>query len=294
MKLASKLIFHSVLSSILLSLFSSAAIAQGEIKIGFAGPLTGYAQEYGEAARNGCELAIEEINRRGGVLGNRIELVIEDDSCDPSKAAIIAEKLVYRDNVKAVVGHICSGATHAALPIYKRNNVVVISPFASNNNLTKSGMFPNFFRTTFKNEVSNQILSSLHATNAYKVFPKIEDTRIIEFQNKYTAKFGKDPTPISYNAYAAVQALAYAITQAGELSYDRVISKLRTSSIPTIMGDIRFDSNGDLKNNNYQLFFIKDNKWSPVLVPNPNDFERCKECECTEKECKDCAKCEEK
>jgi branched-chain amino acid transport system substrate-binding protein len=80
-------------------------------------------------------------------LGKQIELVIEDDVCKPEVATSTATKLVGEDVVAVISAHICSGATKAALGIYKDSKKVVMSPSATNPALTQSGDYPNFFRT---------------------------------------------------------------------------------------------------------------------------------------------------
>ena len=116
------------------------------IRIGVAGAHSGDLASYGLPTLNAVRLVVEEVNAKGGVLGRPIEVLAQDDVCKPEIAANVATKLVS-DHVDLVVGHICSGATRAALGIYKEANKVVISPSATNPELTQSGRYPNFFRT---------------------------------------------------------------------------------------------------------------------------------------------------
>ncbi len=120
--------------------------ASETIKIGFAGSLSGDLASYGLPALNAVKLAVDDINSRGGILGRQVELLAEDDVCKPEIATNTATKLVS-GGVNVVVGHICSGATRAALGIYKDADVIVMSPSATNPDLTQSGDYPNFFRT---------------------------------------------------------------------------------------------------------------------------------------------------
>jgi branched-chain amino acid transport system substrate-binding protein len=116
------------------------------IFLGVAGPHSGDLASYGLPTVNAAKLVVEEFNAKGGVLGRPVELVIEDDVCKPEVATGTATKLVGED-VAVVLGHICSGATKAALGIYKDSKKVVMSPSATNPGLTQSGDYPNFFRT---------------------------------------------------------------------------------------------------------------------------------------------------
>jgi len=116
------------------------------IKIGIPGAHSGDLASYGLPTVKAAELAVKEINARGGIGGKQVELIVEDDVCKPEMAANTAAKLVS-EKVNAVIGHTCSGATKAALGIYKDSGIVVISPSATNPELTQSGQYPNFFRT---------------------------------------------------------------------------------------------------------------------------------------------------
>jgi branched-chain amino acid transport system substrate-binding protein len=115
----------------------------GAIKIGVAGPHSGDLSPFGLPTINAVELVTEKINAEGGVLGRQVELIIEDDTCTPEVAVNTAAKLVS-DGVVAVIGHICSGATYSALPIYLESDIIAISPSATNPGLRE---YENFFRT---------------------------------------------------------------------------------------------------------------------------------------------------
>jgi len=121
-------------------------LAADTIKLGVAGPHSGDLASYGLPTVNAAKLVVADFNAKGGVLGKQIELVVEDDVCKPEVATSTATKLVGED-VAVVLGHICSGATKAALGIYKDSKKVVMSPSATNPALTQSGDYPNFFRT---------------------------------------------------------------------------------------------------------------------------------------------------
>ncbi|ADK79499.1 branched-chain amino acid ABC transporter substrate-binding protein [Sediminispirochaeta smaragdinae] len=116
------------------------------IKIGVAGAHSGDLASYGLPTVKAAELVVKDANANGGILGRQVELVVEDDVCKPEVATNTASKLVG-EKVVGVIGHICSGATKAALGIYKDSNIFAISPSATNPPLTQSGDYPNFFRT---------------------------------------------------------------------------------------------------------------------------------------------------
>ncbi len=136
------------LAALLLGLATVPFLAQGAdtIKLGVAGAHSGDLASYGIPTVRAAELVVAEINAKGGIDGKQVELLVEDDVCKPEVATNTATKLVS-DGVDLVLGHICSGATKAALPIYRNANVIVMSPSATNPALTQSGDYPNFFRT---------------------------------------------------------------------------------------------------------------------------------------------------
>ncbi len=125
---------------------SSMAVAKDTIKFGVAGAHSGELASYGIPSINAAKLVIDQVNAKGGINGKMIELLAEDDVCKPEVATNTATKLIS-EGVDVVLGHICSGATKAALPLYNNAGILVMSPSATNPGLTQSGDYPNFFRT---------------------------------------------------------------------------------------------------------------------------------------------------
>lgn len=126
------------------------SFATDTIKFGVAGPHSGDLASYGLPSVNAAKVVIDKVNANGGINGKQIEMLIEDDVCKPEISTNTATKLVS-DKVDVVLGHICSGATIAAMPIYKDAGVLVMSPSATSDELTLSGKYPNFFRTIAPN-----------------------------------------------------------------------------------------------------------------------------------------------
>ena len=102
-------------AAIMLAAALCARAADAEIRIGVAGPMTGANAWFGEQYQRGTELAVEDLNANGGVLGQSVELIVGDDFCDPDQAVALARKLVS-DGVAFVAGHWCS---HSAIPASK-------------------------------------------------------------------------------------------------------------------------------------------------------------------------------
>ena len=120
-------------------LLSATSAARAEVRIGVATPLTGHYAWAGEQTRAGADQAIQDLNERGGVLGQPLSVVLVDDYCDPEQAVAAANKLVA-ENVPFVVGHQCSGAAIPASEVYEAAGIVLISPAATNPRLTDRGL----------------------------------------------------------------------------------------------------------------------------------------------------------
>jgi len=116
------------------------------IKMGVAGAHSGDLASYGLPSVKAAELVVKDVNSRGGLLGRKVELLVEDDVCKPEIAINTATKLISQ-KVPVVLGHICSGATKATLGLYHDAKIIVMSPSATNPELTQSGQYPNFYRT---------------------------------------------------------------------------------------------------------------------------------------------------
>ena len=114
--------------------------------------MSGDAAAYGEIIRNGALMKIDEINEAGGINGRMLELVVGDERCDPKEAAAVAQNFSSNEDILAVVGHVCSSATLAAIPIYKEAGLPAVSPTATNIEVGRSSewMFRNVFTDDFQ------------------------------------------------------------------------------------------------------------------------------------------------
>jgi branched-chain amino acid transport system substrate-binding protein len=102
------------------------------IRIGVASPFTGDLAAYGDNIKAGVNLKLKEINDAGGINGKKVELVWGDDLCAPKDAGTVASKFAADKSIVAVIGHLCSSATLAAMPIYVRTGLAAISPTSTN------------------------------------------------------------------------------------------------------------------------------------------------------------------
>ena len=128
-----------------------------EIKIGGISPLTGEAATFGQSTKNGMELAVEEWNAAGGVLGKQIKLIVEDDKGDPAEGAAVFSKLIEQDKVVAIVGGITSRVALAGAPIAQAAKVPMVTPTATNEKVTQVGDY--IFRSCFIDPFQGSVMA---------------------------------------------------------------------------------------------------------------------------------------
>ncbi|MFG1221348.1 ABC transporter substrate-binding protein [Xanthobacter autotrophicus DSM 597] len=115
------------------------AFAADTIKIGVNEPLTGAFAASGTYVVNGAKIAADEINAKGGILGKKVELVIEDNKSNPTEAASVAEKLITSDKVPVLMGAWGSSLTLATMPKLEEYSVPMLVETSSSGKITTSG-----------------------------------------------------------------------------------------------------------------------------------------------------------
>jgi len=110
-------------------------------KVGLAAPFTGDYATYGASHKGGAEIAMEELNAAGGVNGGQVSLELGDDLGDPKQAVLVAQKFIDDTSLVVVDGHMFSGATIAAGAKYETAGLTMISPSATNPDITPLGAF---------------------------------------------------------------------------------------------------------------------------------------------------------
>ncbi len=140
--------FRGLLLGVLLTfIVSGVSFAQDVIKIGFFAPLTGFAAADGASAKHGAMLAVEKLNKMGGINGKKVKLVVYDDAVSSQQAVAIARKLIQEDKVVGVVSGSYSTPTRAAAPIFQRYHKPFVVAYATHPDITKAGNF--VFRVGF-------------------------------------------------------------------------------------------------------------------------------------------------
>lgn len=260
--------------SMLMAIMFSGVGAADTIKLGVAGAHTGDLASYGLPTVRAAELVVKDINAAGGVLGRQVELVVEDDVCKPEIATNTATKLLSM-NVPLVIGHICSGATRAALGIYREAKMIAISPSATNPALTQSGEYPNFFRTI----ASDDAQARLQVDFALKVLGK-KKIAILHDKGDYgkgLADFAKLFVEEAGQKDPEVQVVLYEGITPGAVDYSAVVRKMRRANAEvTLFGGYHPEASkivGQMRRDRMDTIFIgpdgvKDDTFIRVAGPD--------------------------
>ncbi|MGB3022458.1 MAG: branched-chain amino acid ABC transporter substrate-binding protein, partial [Methyloceanibacter sp.] len=134
------------------------------IPVAVVGPVTGQYASFGAQMKNGGEMAVEDINAAGGVLGKTLDLSIGDDACDPKQAVAVANQMAGAD-VKFIAGHYCSGSSIPASKVYAESDLVQISPASTNPTFTDERAGPNIYRVCGRDDQQGGIAGRYLAAN---------------------------------------------------------------------------------------------------------------------------------
>jgi branched-chain amino acid transport system substrate-binding protein len=177
----------------------------GDIVIGMYGSLTGDGASFGQSSREGTELAVDEVNNAGGVLGGRkFRLLVEDDQSKPEEASNAVTKLITQDKVIAVLGEVASRRSLAAAPISQRYQIPMITPSSTNERVTQVGDY--IFRVCFIDPFQGEVLAKF-AFNDLKarrvaVLKDIQQDYSVGLTNSIVENFtklgGEVLDPVSY------------------------------------------------------------------------------------------------
>ena len=212
------------LSAAVVLALCGAGAARAEILIGAAGALTGPNAYQGEQQQQGVEMAIADLNARGGVLGEQLKLISLDDACDSGQAVAAAQRLVAA-KVPFVVGHQCSGASIPAAKVYEEARVIQMTSSSTNPRLTEEGRM-NVFRICGRDDQQGAIAGDYLADHW-----RTAKIAILSDGSVY-GKGLADETRRQLNKRGIVEALHDEVTP-GEIDYSSIIAKLRAAGVRT-------------------------------------------------------------
>jgi branched-chain amino acid transport system substrate-binding protein len=211
--------------SIALSVLLAGA-AQAQVKLAVAGPVTGANAAFGAQLTQGVQQAVEDINKAGGVLGQKIQVEIGDDVSDPKQGVSVANKFVG-DGVTFVVGHFNSGVTMPASDVYAENGVLFITPSATNPKITDRKLW-DAFRTCGRDDQQGMVWAELARD-------KLKGKKIAVIHDKTTYGKGLADAALDNMHKFGVKEVLYEGVNTGEKDYSAIVSKIKDSGADYLM-----------------------------------------------------------
>ncbi|HYJ97159.1 MAG TPA: ABC transporter substrate-binding protein [Burkholderiaceae bacterium] len=144
-----------LIATVAIATLPGIAQSQETIKIGLVTALSGQSALAGEAISRGMQVAVDEINAKGGLLGGRkLELVRRDDEANPAKGVLAARELIFKEKVAVIFGGLDTPVSMAIVPLVNQEKVPFMGPWAAGTGITKNGANPNFaFRVSAVDEI---------------------------------------------------------------------------------------------------------------------------------------------
>jgi branched-chain amino acid transport system substrate-binding protein len=205
--------------------FGLTGLAQAQVKIGVAGPLTGSNAAFGVQLKVGADQAVADLNAKGGVLGKQIQEIVVDDACDPKQAVTAANSLVS-DGVVMVDGHFCSASSIPASKVYADNGILEISPASTNPQYTDDGS-PFTFRTCGRDDQQGKV-----AADYIKAHFKGAKVAVLDDNSTYGKGIADQ---VRMNLAKLGVPIAYSTSYtAGDKDYSALISRMKQAGITLV------------------------------------------------------------
>ena len=183
----------------------AATDSAAEIVVGEVAAMTGGTATFGTSSHAGTQMAIDEINAAGGLLGKKVKLIMEDDQSKAGEAGTVAKKLISRNKIVALLGEVASSKSLEMGPICQKAGVPMISPASTNPKVTESGDF--VFRVCFIDPFQGTVMGKFAMSRGWKKVAILTDTKqdysvgLAQFFKEYFAKNGG--TIVSEQSYGS-------------------------------------------------------------------------------------------
>ena len=200
---------------------SQAAVAK-DIKVAVVGAMSGPVAQWGDMEFNGARQAIKDINAAGGIKGDKLVAVEYDDACDPKQAVAVANKVVNA-GIKYVIGHLCSSSTQPASDIYEDEGILMISPGATNPELTQRG-YQYIMRTA-------GLDSSQGPTAAKYILEHVKPQRIAIIHDKQQYGEGLARSVMDNLKQGGANVVFFDGITAGEKDFSALVARLKKENI---------------------------------------------------------------
>jgi len=203
-----------------------AGIARADILIATQAPITGPYATFGAQLKTGAEQAVADINKAGGLLGQKLVLEVGDDACDPKQAVAVANQLVAK-GVLFVAGGYCSGSSIPASSVYSDSNVVQITPASTNPAYTDERPGPGTFRVCGRDDQQGLVAGQFLAEH-------FKDKNIAIIDDKSTYGKGLADQTRKFMNEAGKKEVMDESYNAGEKDYSALVSKLKANNIDVL------------------------------------------------------------
>ncbi len=200
---------------------TTAGAASAQAKFGMGGPITGPSAATGAQMKNGVDQAAEDINKAGGILGQKITTSYGDDASDPKQGVSVANNFAG-EGVKFVIGHYNSGVTIPASEVYKENGILEITPASTNPTVTERNMW-NIFRVCGRDDQQGQVAGDY-------ILKHFKGKKIAVVHDKKT--YGKglaDEMKKTINK-GGMKEVLYEGVNTGEKDYSALVSKIKQAN----------------------------------------------------------------
>ena len=212
--------------SLIASFFLLGSVAaKADVIVASAGPMSGQYASFGAQLKAGADMWAKDVNAKGGILGEKVKLVIGDDACDPKQAVAVANKFASQ-GVTYVAGHFCSGSSIPASKVYTEEGIIQVSPASTNPKFTDEGG-PNVFRVCGRDDQQGEVAGNFLAKEY-----KGKKVAIIHDKTAY-GKGLADATRKNMKKAGLKETMYEAIT-AGEKDSSALVSKLKSNNIDAV------------------------------------------------------------
>jgi len=197
-----------------------AGSAQAEVKFGMAGPITGPSAATGAQMKNGVDQAATDINKAGGIMGQKISVEYGDDVSDPKQGVSVANKFAA-DGVKFVIGDYNSGVTIPSSEVYQENGILEITPASTNPTVTERKMW-NIFRVCGRDDQQGKVAGGY-------ILKHFKGKKIAIVHDKTTYGKGLADETLKTMKAGGMKEVLYEGINTGEKDYSALVSKIKQS-----------------------------------------------------------------
>jgi branched-chain amino acid transport system substrate-binding protein len=200
-----------------------------DLNVAVVGPITGQYAAFGEQMKRGAEMAVLDINAKGGVIGRKLTLAVGDDACEPKQAVNVANQMA-NNHVRFIAGHYCSSSSIPASSVYADNGMLQISPASTNPHFTDDATqkgWNNVFRVCGRDDAQGRV-AARYIVDHFKGKP----VAILHDKSTY-GKGLADETKKALNA-AGIQEAMYEATNADDKDFSALVSKMKQANIALI------------------------------------------------------------